>query len=310
MNIPLQYFRLVDTIVKEGTLTKAASSLHLTQSALSHQLKELEKELGLPVFYRNGKKLLLSGEGTRFLSSANKILAELKLLEADMDHFKQGHAGKIRISTQCYTTYHWLPRIIKYYKRISPGIDIHIVSAATQTPLDFLLRGDLDVAIVRHKIDNEAIHYEPIFRDQLQLIVSAEHPLAGKKQMSLSDLEDEELFIQYPSSGRLPVIEQLLRERQIRPKLIHHIHYTDAIIEMVNANMGVSVLADWIVRPYLETRDIVSIPVPHEAARRTWYAATCRQNPPIRNLLDCLKYHLSEITMKSPGLARAERASA
>src|SRR5216683_1585171 len=100
MNIPLQYFKLVDTIVKEGTLTKAASTLHLTQSALSHQLKELENELGLAVFYRNGKKLQLSDEGTRFLNSAQKILTELKLLETDMQHFKLGTTGTIRISTQ------------------------------------------------------------------------------------------------------------------------------------------------------------------------------------------------------------------
>ena len=75
MNIALHHFRLIDTISKEGTLTKAASTLHLTQSALSHQLKELEKELGIDVFNRNGKKLHLSEQGYRFLRSSEKILA-------------------------------------------------------------------------------------------------------------------------------------------------------------------------------------------------------------------------------------------
>ncbi len=298
MNIPLQYFRLVDTIVKDGTLTKAAVSLHLTQSALSHQLKELESELGLPIFYRNGKKLLLSEEGARFLSSADKILTELKLLEADMLHFKSGSTGKIRISTACYTTYHWLPRIIRYYKDLNPGVNVHIASGATQNPLDFLLRGDLEVAIIRHKIDNPAIHYEPIFRDQLQIIVSRDHPLAGKKDFSLQDIEGEELFMQAPSTNHIPVIDVLLKQHSVTPSHIHRIHYTDAIIEMVDANMGICVLADWIVQPYLETRDIIAIPIPSELARRTWYAATCRENLPIRNFLKCLKYHFSEMTMK------------
>ncbi|MHB8207213.1 LysR family transcriptional regulator [Mucilaginibacter sp.] len=84
MNIAIHHFRLIDTISKDGTLTKAAATLRLTQSALSHQLKELEKELGIEVFNRNGKKLHLSEQGYRFLRSSEKILAELKSLEEDI----------------------------------------------------------------------------------------------------------------------------------------------------------------------------------------------------------------------------------
>ncbi|XHR92719.1 LysR family transcriptional regulator [Mucilaginibacter sp. UC70_90] len=81
MNIALHHFRLVDTISKEGSLTKAASALHLTQSALSHQLKELEKELDIEVFHRQGKKLQLTEVGYRFLRSSEKILAEIRTLK-------------------------------------------------------------------------------------------------------------------------------------------------------------------------------------------------------------------------------------
>ena len=114
MNIALHHFRLVDTISKEGTLTKAAKTLHLTQSALSHQLKELERELNVQVFERQGKRLHLSDQGYRFLRSAEKILAELKSLEEDITNYKMGRTGKLSISMQCYTAYHWLPGIIKY----------------------------------------------------------------------------------------------------------------------------------------------------------------------------------------------------
>ena len=308
MNIPLQHFRLVDTIVSQGTLTKAASVLNLTQSALSHQLKELESELGMPIFYRKGKKLQLSDEGVRFLSSAQKILNELKSLEAAMHHFKHGESGTIRISTQCYTAYHWLPRIIKYYKRKNPGIDIHVVSGATQQPLQYLIRGELDVAIIRHKLEGADIQYEPIFEDRLFAIMSIDHPLAEKNKVSITDFEDEELFLHYydPASGNTPVIDNLLKAKGVKPKYIHRIHYTDAIIEMVNANMGVTVLADWIVLPYLETKNIIAKPLPPEVAKRTWYAATCKQNLPIRNFLETLKYHFAEMTMPSSNEQRKE----
>ena len=297
MNIALHHFRLVDTIVEEGTLTKAAESLHLTQSALSHQLKELERELDIPIFYRKGKKLHLSNEGTRFLMSAQKILSEMSLLEADMRHFRKGETGSLKISAQCYTAYHWLPRIIKYYKQVSPGIDIHVVSGATYLPLEYLLRGDLDVAIIRNKIDNPNIHYEPLFQDQLFAIISDEHPLARKKSIKITDFEGEEMFFPFndPASGNVPVIENLMKEQHVTPKHIHRIHYTDAIIEMVNANLGISVLADWIVQPYLETKNIEAKPLPPEVAQRTWYAATCRQTPAINKFRDCLKLHFGDM---------------
>jgi LysR family transcriptional regulator, regulator for metE and metH len=301
MNISLQSFKLVEAIVKEGTLTRAASLLHLTQSALSHQLKDLEKELGVGVFSRKGKKLELSEEGARFLQSGEKILMELQLLEKDILQFRRGESGTIKIITQCYTAYHWLPRIIKYYKGINPGIDIHVVSAATQLPLEYLLKGDLDLAIIRNKLDNPQIHYEPIFEDRLFVILSVDHPLAKKRNVSIRDFEGQDLFLHFndPSSGNVPLIENLMKAQQVRPKYIHRIHYTDAIIEMVNANMGITVLADWIVQPYLESKDIVAKAMPLEFAKRTWYAATCKQNLPIRNFLDCLKYHFSEMTMHS-----------
>lgn len=285
----------MDTIVREGTLTRAAETLHLTQSALSHQLKELETELAIPVFHRKGKRLELTEEGVRFLAASEKVLTELNSLEVDIRHIREGASGTLRVTTQCYTAYHWLPRIIKYFKKTSPGMIIHVVSEATGVPLEYLLKGDLDIAIVRTKLDNSRINYEPIFEDQVFAIVSKQHPIASKKRVIPSDFQDQELFLPYndPASGNVPVVENLLRAHHVTPRHIHKIHYTDAIIEMVDANLGIATLADWIVQPYLESKDIVAIPLPPEVANRTWYAATCKDTQPIRNFLDCLKLHFA-----------------
>jgi LysR family transcriptional regulator for metE and metH len=161
MNIALHHFRLIDTISKDGTLTKAASTLHLTQSALSHQLKELERELDVEIFSRQGKRLHLTEQGYRFLRSSEKILAEIKSLEEDINNYKNGKTGNLSISMQCYTAYHWLPGIIKYYKKQWPDINIQIMSDATRRPLEFLMNGDLDIGIIRTQMVNTRIRYEP-----------------------------------------------------------------------------------------------------------------------------------------------------
>jgi LysR family transcriptional regulator for metE and metH len=301
MNIALHHFRLVDTISKEGTLTKAAKTLHLTQSALSHQLRELERELDVPIFDRQGKRLHLSDQGYRFLRSSEKILAEIKALEEDISNYKMGRTGKLTISMQCYTAYHWLPGIIKYYKKRWPDINIQILSEATRRPLEYLMNGDLDIGIIRTQMVNTRIRYEPIFEDQLMAVLSKDHPLAQKDVIEICDFQDQELILPLydPSYQDTPVIEALIEAQHVKPKTLHRIHYTDATIEMVNAELGITVMADWIVEPYLKDRNIVVKPLHHSIAKRAWFAATCKQTPAIQNFLECLKMYFSGVDLNA-----------
>src|SRR6202012_3554712 len=299
MNIALHHFRLIDTISKEGTLTKAANTLHLTQSALSHQLKELETELDVEIFSRQGKRLHLTEQGYRFLRTSEKILAEIKALEEDINNYKNGKTGKLSISMQCYTAYHWLPGIIKYYKKRWPDINIQIMSEATRRPLEYLMNGDLDIGIIRTQMVNTKIRYEPIFEDRLTAVISKDHPLAKKDVIKITEFHDKELILPLndPSYQDTPMIEALIQAQQVKPKTLHRIHYTDATIEMVNANLGISVIADWIVEPYLKNKNIVAIPMHHSVASRSWFAATCKQTPAIQNFLECLKMYFSGADM-------------
>lgn len=299
MNIALHHFRLIDTISKEGTLTKAAGVLHLTQSALSHQLKELERELDVEIFSRQGKRLQLTDQGYRFLRTSEKILAEIKSLEEDINNYKNGKTGNLSISMQCYTAYHWLPGIIKYYKKQWPDINIQILSDATRRPLEYLMNGDLDIGIIRTQMVNTKIRYEPIFEDRLTAVICKDHPLAQKDVINISDFHDEELILPLydPSYQDTPVIESLIQSQHVKPKTLHRIHYTDATIEMVNAGLGITVMADWIVEPYLAGRNIVVKPLHHSIAKRAWFAATCKQTPAIQNFLECLKMYFSGADM-------------
>jgi len=200
---------------------------------------------------------------------------------------------------QCYTAYHWLPGIIKYYKSRWPDINIQILSEATSRPLEYLMNGDLDIGIIRTQMVNTKIRYEPIFNDRLTAIISKDHPLAKKDVIEIADFQDQELILPLydPSYQDTPMIESLIQAQQVRPKTLHRIHYTDATIEMVNANLGISVMADWIVEPYLKNKDIVSKPMHHSVASRSWFAATCKQTPAIQNFLECLKMYFSGADM-------------
>jgi LysR family transcriptional regulator for metE and metH len=102
-----------------------------------------------------------------------------------------------------------------------------------------------------------------------------------------------------PSYQDTPIIEALIEAQHVKPKTLHRIHYTDATIEMVNAGLGITVMADWIVEPYLKDRNIVVRPLHHSIAKRVWFAATCKQTPAIQNFLECLKMYFSGADMNT-----------
>ena len=131
----IRHLRLIKAIVEEGSITKAIDKLHLTQSALSHQLKEAEYQLGTNIFLRQNKKLILTKAGEKLYATANEILDKLSDTEKEIKQLIFGEVGEIRISTECYSSYHWLPSVLKQFHLLYPNIELKIVMEATHYPL-------------------------------------------------------------------------------------------------------------------------------------------------------------------------------
>src|SRR5258705_1340158 len=120
----IRHLRLIKAIVEEGSITKAIDKLHLTQSALSHQLKEAEYQLGTKIFLRQNKKLVLTKAGERLYATANEVLDKLSDTEREIKQMIFGEIGEIRISTECYSSYHWLPSVLKQFQSLYPNIEL------------------------------------------------------------------------------------------------------------------------------------------------------------------------------------------
>src|ERR1043165_4618677 len=126
MEIDIRHLRLIETVAKEGNLTRAGERLHLTQSALSHQLLDLEEELGVRLFNRVKRSMVITAAGERLLRSAEKIRHELDQATAELRRIARGDGGVLRISTECYTTYHWLPPLLVAFQKEFTAVDIRI----------------------------------------------------------------------------------------------------------------------------------------------------------------------------------------
>src|SRR5262249_9850568 len=144
MDLEVRHLRLVAAVADLGSLTRAGDRLHVTQSALSHQLRDIESRLGTPLFLRVGKRLVLTPAGERLLASSREVLDRLDRTEGEIRRMAEDRAGLIRLSTECYTCYHWLPALLARFRPGFPRVDVRIDVAATHRPLEKMLAGQLE----------------------------------------------------------------------------------------------------------------------------------------------------------------------
>jgi LysR family transcriptional regulator for metE and metH len=269
----IRHLRLIKSIVEEGSITKAIDKLHLTQSALSHQLKEAEYQLGTKIFLRQNKKLLLTKAGKKLYLAANEILEKIADTEKQIKSMVFGEVGEIRISTECYSSYHWLPSVLKQFHLLYPNVELKIVVEATHYPLQRLLSKELDIAIVSDPIKNENIEYLELFQDEMVMVVSETHKWAEKKYVVADDFKTEHLFIHSLPLETVTVHQFLLAPAKVSPKKITPLPLTEASIEMVKADMGVMAMAKWAAQPYLKTNTIRTIRIGKNGLKRKHFIA-------------------------------------
>lgn len=276
--LEVRHLRLVAAIVDQGSVTAASERLHLTQSALSHQLIELEQRLGTPLFHRVSKRMSPTEAGERVLATARRVLEELSEAEQELHLFATDRRGTIRLTTQCYTVYHWLPTVMKTFEARHPGVDIRIEVDATETPFEALLEGKLDVAFVTAERADRAIELEPLFQDEMKVIVAPGHPFTSKPYVTAKDIAGETLLTYSDLRGNV-ISERLLRPAGLEPKKHLQVRLTEAIVELVKAGMGIAVLAQWAAAPYVASGSVTAVPITRRGFSREWSAAYLRARP-------------------------------
>lgn len=269
----IRHLKLIKAIVEEGSITKAIDKLHLTQSALSHQLKEAEYQLGTRIFLRVNKKLILTRAGEKLYQTANEILDKLTDTRREIKQMIYGESGEIRISTECYSSYHWLPSVLKQFQLIYPNVELKIVMEATHYPLQKLQANVLDIAIVSDIVKDEHIRYTELFQDEMVMVISENHPWAGKKYVIAEDFATEHLLIHSLPLETVSVHQFLLAPAGVSPKKITPLPLTEASIEMVKADMGIMSMAKWALQPYLKNNPLKAVKIGKNGLKRKHYIA-------------------------------------
>ncbi len=274
MELEVRHLRLVQTVATLGSLTAAAGELNLTQSALSHQLRDIEDRLGTPLFLRRSRRMIATAAGQQVIATAQRVLVELARTEARVRDLATERQGLLRVATECYTCYHWLPGVLRQFQQTAPGVDIRIEVDATTKPLAALLAGTLDLAIVTSAARDRRLASTPLFRDEMLLVVPAGHRLASRPYARPADLATETLFM-YTTPQESYVYEKLLHPAGVQP-VWRQVQLTEAILELVRAGLGASVLARWVVQPYLQAHALNGVRLGPHGFLRAWSAVVPR----------------------------------
>lgn len=267
--IEIKDLRLVQTIAERGGVTAAARALHLSQSAVSHHLARLQERLGVELFRRAGRKLEITGAGQKLVALSREL--EHKLAEAERELRGRQAPRPLRISTQCYTAYHWLPGLLDHVGKTHPRISVSIQLNATLDPLQHLRDGMLDLAICHSALQLKS-HWvcRTLFEDRFVVITAASHPFAKRKRLRTKDLEAETLFTYDMTTPALREEGRALFRGTRGPARIETVPLTEATVQLVRSGRGVSILSTWAAQPYADAGDVVAIPLSGPHTTRKW----------------------------------------
>jgi LysR family transcriptional regulator for metE and metH len=274
LTLEVRHLEMIAAIAETRSVARAAESLHLSQPALSHALRGLEDRLGVRLFER-ARKMTPTPAGAELNERGKQILTVVRDAESRLRQHKTGAAGVVRIATECYTCYHWLPSALKRLRSAMPAASVRIVGDATPRALQALLNGELDLAVLHFKPVNRRLVVEKLFTDEQVLIVNPDHPLAAKRYVTPEDFRDQHLLA-HRAPEQSVFWKTFLEPADVRPVEMTSLHTTEAVVESVKAGLGVSVIARWAVANQIASGELVAVRVSANGLRRSWYAAMLR----------------------------------
>ncbi len=274
MHIEFRHLRTIKAIHDTGGLARAAEQLHITQSALSHQIKGIEDQAGVELFVRRSKPLKLSAAGMRMLAAAENILPQVAALEAEFSGLIQGSAGRLHIAIECHACFEWLFPVLEQFRKAWPEVDVDIRPGLAFDALPALRKEEVDLVVSSDPEDLPETDFTPLFDYEPVFVASKMHPLAQKEVIEAEDFRGETLITYPVDRARLDVFSELLTPAQIEPASVRQVELTAVILLLVASNRGVAVLPDWVVSQVRFNSDYVTRPLTNTGITKRLYAAT------------------------------------
>jgi LysR family transcriptional regulator, low CO2-responsive transcriptional regulator len=258
-NATLRQLRVFSAVARHLSFARAAEELGLTAPAVSMQIKELETEVGLPVFDRSSRKVSLTMVGEYVLAYAQRVLAAMRDAEDMVARFRGLRTGKLDVA-MVSTAKYFLPRLLASFRDEHPGVEIRLhVGNNREEVVDLMREGVVELAIMGRPPKNWPSRAEPFAMHPHVLVTSVEHPFARAEKVPVSALMSEEFIVREPGSGTRAALDEFMEAYQMRPRVVMQMSSNEAIKQAVMAGMGIALLSLHTVGLELE-HHLIAVP--------------------------------------------------
>lgn len=270
-HITLHQLRLFNSLGTHLSYTRAAEELHLTQPAVSIQIKRLEQEIGMPLVEQVGKKIFLTQVGKELFHTTNDVLERLNMFNDDIIGMNEGVKGPLNISA-ITTAKYFMPHLLGAFLRDFPEV-IPSLTITNQSKVLQRLEDNLDDLVIMGTLpDNLMVESSYFLDNPLVVVASPEHPLTGKKNIPLERIAQERFLSREPGSGTRKARKDLFSEHGLEAKAYMELGSGEAIKQAVMAGLGISVLSMHNLKVELEAGLLTTLDVEHFPLMRQWHA--------------------------------------
>jgi DNA-binding transcriptional LysR family regulator len=308
----IRQLRAFVAVAEAGTFTAAAERVHVTQSAISMQIRQLEEETGVQLFLRTPKRVLLTEAGEKMLARARNILREHDAALSEMSEMAGLEHGRLRIgSASANISSESLPPVLSALRERHPRMEIFVKTGTSEALVEQILSGELDMALVSLPVEARGVRTETLMKDSLVAIVCPGHELAQKRVVSAYTLANEKLILGERGGNTRRIIERFFAGAGVRPTICMELNRLAAIKRMVEACMGVGVVPLQSVRDEVERGSIKALWI--EGAQINWELGLARlsaayDSPVCRSFVEVCRNHFGADGEEDEPQGKAPRA--
>lgn len=271
--LELRHLHTLTALRDCGSLALAAQRLHLTQSALSHQVKALEQHYGCRLFLRKTRPLRFTRAGEHLLGLAEQVLGQIGQTERELAGLASGSGGRLHIALECHSCFEWLMPSMDAFREQWPEVKMDLSSGFSFDSAPALLNGEVDLVITSDAPTLAGLVYQPLFAYQALLVMARDHALAQREWIEARDLAQETLITYPVPRHRLDVFRHFLDPAGVEPAAQRTAELTLMIMQLVANRRGVAALPNWAVADYLAYNYVAARPLGRDGLWATLYAA-------------------------------------
>lgn len=270
MHFTLRQLAIFEAVARHVSISRAAEEVHLTQPAVSMQLRQLEQQIGLPLIERVGKRLYLTEAGHELRAHATRIAAQVADVEASMGRLRGLESGHLRLAVVSTANY-FISRLLARFSQRHPGVRISLQVGNSEQVMAALLENRSDLVITGQPPDDADVIAQHFMDNPLVVIASANHPLAALSAVPLDRLGRELLVVREAGSGTRAAVERHFAEHHIDYRAGGELSSNEAIKQAVQAGLGLGVVSAQTLELELAMQRLVVLPVDTFPILRHWY---------------------------------------